>query len=374
MLFFKFLFNGIKYRFYRLTGCFILPQALSIEITRRCIARCLMCNIWKTPPGTLELTIEEWLNLMLSSALKDLREIDVTGGEPFLRKDLVTFLRGIFDIKNTNLKKLRSISITTNGFLTDKIISVISQILPKAKDKNIEIVIVFAMDGIGFVHDEIRRVKGGWQRVDKSIQEMKKFKKLYNNLILGLKTTILPINIVELFNIVNYAMENDLFTIISPFIITKNRYDNTELKSLLQFSADDIQEILKFYSNDLFKWDYHRKMLFSFFQTGNVKKPCSAGFNYFFIRSNGDLFPCPLIYDYLGNIKEASFDDLINSDKAVNFRKKIKTYKECMSCTEPGLERYALSFEGFQILRLLFTIGIKRFINFYIHMGLKKYE
>jgi hypothetical protein len=104
-----------------------------------------------------------------------------------------------------------------------------------------------------------------------------------------------------------------------------------------------------------------------------MDKPCSAGFNYFFIRSTGELYACPIIDALLGNVKAAPLEKLIRSTKAARFRKDILTFPECKTCTEPGLERYALPFEGFHYLRQFFKLGSKGFLSLHRHMGLEKY-
>jgi len=369
----RLLYNGLRYRYYRMTGARVRPQALSMEITRRCVAKCIMCNIWKTPVGATELSVEEWLNLLAAPVLGDLREVDITGGEPFLREDIGELLAGVFNLKDGHLKHLRSVAITTNGFLTDKIFPVLSQAARAAKDKAMEIVIAFAMDGIGSVHDEIRRVKGGWERLNESIQKTKEIRSEYGNVVIGLKTTVLPANVGELEGIADYANEHQLFTIISPFIVTPNRYDNESLKSALHFSSEDIEKMLAFFKGPRFMWDYHREMLTIFLREGRVSKPCSAGFNYFFVRSNGEVFPCPIIKQGLGSVKNDSFDRLISSPAAVKFRRIVGSYGECQLCTEPGLERYALPFEGFHYLNMCLKMGSRKFLNLHEHMGLSKY-
>ena len=65
--------------------------------------------------------------------------------------------------------------------------------------------------------------------------------------------------------------------------------------------------------------------------------------------------------------------ELIRSRTARQFRRRIGTFKECTSCTEPGLERYALPFEGFSYLKLFLALGKKDFLTFHTHMGLDKY-
>ena len=93
--------NGMRLRYFRLSGRTAMPQAASIEITHHCIARCVMCNIWKIPAGVANLSIDDWLTLFKSPAMADLRDLDVTGGEPFLRNDLTDFFHGLCEIRHT---------------------------------------------------------------------------------------------------------------------------------------------------------------------------------------------------------------------------------------------------------------------------------
>ena len=69
-------------------------------------------------------------------------------------------------------------------------------------------------------------------------------------------------------------------------------------------------------------------------QKGRVDKPCTVGFNYFFIRSSGDVYPCPLIDHRIGNIQDTSLERLIHSKEAALFRKISGTHDECRTCTE----------------------------------------
>lgn len=114
--------NGIRYRYLKLTGAPAKPHAVSFEITRRCIAKCIMCNIWKTSREVADLPIEDWIHLFSSPFFSDLRELDVTGGEPYLRQDLLEFIERVSQLKDENLKAMRSVAITTNGFLTLQIL------------------------------------------------------------------------------------------------------------------------------------------------------------------------------------------------------------------------------------------------------------
>jgi len=93
----------------------------------------------------------------------------------------------------------------------------------------------------------------------------------------------------------------------------------------------------------------------------------------FFVRSNGDLLLCPLIDNFAGNIKETPVEELFYSKKAAAIRRHIGRYAECRQCTEPGLERYSLPYEGWAYLALLLKMGKKAFFEHHHHMGLDKY-
>jgi len=364
--------NGIRYRYLRATGNPAKPQAVSIEITQRCIARCIMCNIWQSR-DVVELSTEDWINLLSSPFFSELRELDVTGGEPFLRKDLLELIDGLSHLIDGKLRKIKSLAITTNGFLTQRILECTEEILEGLEPKGIHLVMALAMDGVGEIHDKIRNYKDAWTKVNETIQGLKHIRRTTKNLVIGLKTTVLPQNVDQLEKIVSYAEENELFTIISPCIITSNRYRNLDRKEDLAFSKNELAKMVRFYKSSHFQWDFHRSKLVHYLETGVMKKPCSAGFNYFFIRSNGEVYPCPLIKSKLGNIKEARIEDLFLSKAASSFRKQVGEHAECRTCTEPGLERYALPFEGFTYLSLMMRMGKRDFLKLHHHMGLDKY-
>ena len=134
-----------------------------------------------------------------------------------------------------------------------------------------------------------------------------------------------------------------------------------------------MEKMIEFYEKERFEWSYHGGKLVEYFRTGTMNKPCSCGFNYFFVRSSGEVFLCPLISEPVGNIKESPIEDLFCSEKAARIRKRIGKYPQCRVCTEPGLERYALPYQGFAYLSLLIKLGKRQFFKLHQHMGLDKY-
>lgn len=369
----KLLCNGIRFRRLKFSGKPHQLEAISLEITHHCICRCSMCNIWKIPPQVQDLGLEEWMKLLSSPELRYLRELDLTGGEPFIRNDLGKLLQGICDLQPTHLPELRTVAITTNGILTERILDIVREIIGPLRFRGIDLVLACGLDGVGELHDRIRNFPGAWEKLQETLSGLRFLRSTNSNLILGLKTTVVPLNAHELDRIADYAEVNGLFTIISPRIITSNRFRNCEKEAELSFKPEEIESLIRFYEGPRFAWSGHREALLGYLRTGRIQKPCSAGFNTLFVRHNGEVFSCPVLPAALGNIKEQTLEDLFRSPTADQFRKKVGSFPECNVCTEPGLERIAWPFEGFTLLKMMARTGLRDFDHLVQHMGIDKY-
>jgi len=89
---------------------------LRLAVTDRCNLRCFYCM----PEEGLEwlsrkelMTYEEMLHVCSLLVTMGIDKIRITGGEPFVRKDIMHFLTAL-----SKLEGLRQITITTNGVLT----------------------------------------------------------------------------------------------------------------------------------------------------------------------------------------------------------------------------------------------------------------
>ena len=365
--------NGIRFQVSKRTGRPGNPQSISLEVTHDCLARCIMCNIWKIPPEIPNLPVEEWIRLLHSPVLSGLVELDITGGEPFLRMDLPELFTGIAGLKAQRLKALKSVAVTTNGLLTKRVLEFTDLILREFEPAGLDLVVVCAVDAAGPIHDAVRNVPGAWEKVKATLEGLLEIRKDHPNLIIGLKTTVLPVNVRELENIAVYARERGLFTIISPCIITEGRYGNPEKAGDFRFGREEKDRMVRFFQRDGCRWSFHADRLTTYLKTGIMRKPCTSGFNYLFVRSSGEVFLCPLINQSLGNSTRRPLDEMWHSPDATRFRKRVGDYTPCRGCTEPGLERVSLPYEGFAYLALLFRMGSRNFMELHRHLGLEKY-
>jgi len=89
---------------------------LRLAVTDRCNLRCFYCmpaeGIRYLPKQEL-LSYEEMLRLVRLMAGMGISKVRITGGEPFVRKDLMYFLKQLKQIQG-----IEAVNITTNGVLT----------------------------------------------------------------------------------------------------------------------------------------------------------------------------------------------------------------------------------------------------------------
>ncbi len=332
-----------------------------------------MCNIWKIPASVPDLSLEEWKRILASELLTDLRELDLTGGEPFLRDDLPELIEYACLLRQKTLRRLRSLAITTNGVLSQRVLDTVERLVAPTRKAGLELVLVCALDAVGEEHDRIRRYPGAWGAADRTIAGLIELRRHAPHLILGLKTTVLPQNLDQLESLCAYAAERGLFTIVSPAIVTAGRYLNLDLASQLSLSPVQREALACFYETHTADWSFHAESLTQFLRTGRMRRPCTCGYNYVFVRSNGEVYLCPLLAQSVGNASSAFLTACLFSEQAKRLRGQTGRRPECATCTEPGLERYALPYEGFAYLRFLFRHGGQSILSLHRHLGLDKY-
>ena len=365
--------NGVRYRLRQALRQPGTIQALSLEVTHRCICHCIMCNIWKIPHQVEERPMSAWSDLLADPCFEALVELDITGGEPFLKTDLVSLFETINTLTRTHLKRLKSIAITTNAILTRQVLETTKAILATLDGTGIQLVLACAMDAVDDRHDRIRGYSGAFEKMQTTLTELMALRERHPNLILGIKTTILPANVDQLPQIDAFARSRGLFSIISPCIITGGRYLNQDRRTDLAFTPHQIDQMIQFFSRDDHPWSHHAKALKDYLQSGKTRRRCSCGFNYAFIRSTGAVHLCPLLPQSVGSIARDRFSDVWRSSAARDLRGTIGRSPACRHCTEPGLQRYALIHEGWAYLRLFLRMGGRRFERFHAHMGLNHY-
>lgn len=325
--------TGLRSNFGRLD----LPYKLTFAITYRCQSRCLTCNIWQMRPNN-ELTLDEIRSFVQKNP--HFKWISITGGEPFLRSDIVDIVKAFYE----NSKGLYIITMPTNSLCdtkteAERIERILQTGIPKLS-------ITLSLDGYREMHDKIRGIPGNYDKVIRLCKELSELKKRYKNLFFEFGYTMSRYNQGGLEKTYEEVKKELPGITRNDFHLNLGQISDMYYKN----SAEDIkanneavaQEIAEFISKRRFKIDAisllesaFLKRLVQFAKTGkNPMKSRSLDAS-LFMDSFGDVYPSIMWNRKIGNIREHDYDlkGLWKGSAAEEVREIIKKGEEPPSWT-----------------------------------------
>jgi len=138
-------------------GC--LPRMLTYTVTFTCNARCVMCDSWRKD-GKGDLTLAEIERIF--AQLPPMDAVRLTGGEPFVRRDLSDIARIAVDAVAPAV-----LHVTSNGFLTDRIVDFCER-----RPRDVPLNLLVSIDGVGEKHDQIRGHDGAFRSAMRTIEAL----------------------------------------------------------------------------------------------------------------------------------------------------------------------------------------------------------
>ena len=298
----------------------VRPLFLDYAVTWRCNARCIMCDTWQAckdldNPAPGELSLDDWGVILKRDAdfLAGLKKIGLTGGEPFLRKDLVELIRLFHQL----LPSAR-ISVVTNGLMTARTLKALERIrefLP-------ELIFSVSLDGIGETHDKVRGIPGAF---DKAMATMRGAKELGFIVTSGMVISDLNYNQIDRVA----EMLADIGVDFSCNLQERgaNFHSEGEAGDLTPEQALTVEHSLDKFCHHYYMDNVRRQL------KGETRTlPCYSGFTSYFLQPDGKLCVCNLMGDPLGNLNEMSFRDIADSDTAWKRRKELENCKCWSQC------------------------------------------
>jgi MoaA/NifB/PqqE/SkfB family radical SAM enzyme len=322
-----------------------LPTEAIISVTNRCDARCQMCNIWQLDPDE-GLSAEDYRSRLPRS----LREINLTGGEALLRKDIDEIAHALFEAGDTP-----RIVLATNGFRTDRTLVTIERIRRHVPRLGIAI----SLDGGEPVHDEMRGVENAYRRAMQTIKGLKALG--LSDLRIGFTAT--PANLDALVEVYELACSLGVE-------FTATVAQNSEIYYATRTNAahdpDRVENVFgelirrRLRSKSPKNWlrAYFDAGVVDFVRNGKRASTCHAGTDFFFLTPSGQVHPCLTLPISFGNLKRESFEELWNGPAAQRVRTTVSKCQECwMMCTSrTELKRHPLRAASW-VLRMQMSRG-----------------
>jgi MoaA/NifB/PqqE/SkfB family radical SAM enzyme len=297
-----------------------------IAVTYRCNARCKMCNTWKNPSRPKdEISLDD-----LKKLPSNLSYINITGGEPFLRDD-------IEDIIELLLKKAKRIVVSTNGYLTERIVKI------GKKFPNIGIRV--SIDGLPKTNDKIRGLENGFEYGVNTIKRLKKD----GVKDLGFGFTVSDTNVDDMMKIYNLTkglnIEFSLALAQNSYYFHTNENKLTKMEKIISEIKKLMREQLKSMNPKNWFRAYFNLGYIHLLKKNKRLLPCTAGQNNFYVDAFGEIFVCNGIDWSIGNIKKQAFHEIWHNKKADKARNDARKCNLCWMICSTDTEMRKRKFE-----------------------------
>jgi len=317
-------------RIYEMPVLVLMPHS-------RCNCRCVMCDIWKANAEKKEILTDD-LALHLQTFKKlGVKRVALSGGEALMHSNLWNFCKQLNSIG-------AKISLLSTG-LTVKAHA--SDIVAHCDD------LIISLDGSSEVHNRIRNIPNAYEKLAEGVGAIKKISPSFR--VTG-RSVLQKSNFRDFQNIVESAKAIGLDQIsflaadVSSSAFNRPQEWAGEKKEEIALSLDETDELESILKNsfDRLKKDYQGKFiaespdkilaLVQHYRAyhGSQSFPqrnCNAPWVSTVIEPNGDVLPC-FFHERYGNINDESFENIINSAKAISFRENLNIKKNpiCKKC------------------------------------------
>jgi MoaA/NifB/PqqE/SkfB family radical SAM enzyme len=331
------------------------PTRLVMDITRRCNLRCKMCSTWKTEAAH-EITPAEVRHVL--GQMPGLLWLDVTGGEPFLRRDAVELFAAVLDATPA----LRVLHFQTNGWFGDRAVEVAE--LVRTRRPELELIVTVSIDGPPETHDAVRGREGSFARALATFRTLR----ARPDCATYVGTTVTPFNADQV-EALGELLQREL-----PDFRAGEWHWNWLQVSQHFFGNADLAKLPALQTRDLVRRHVRRRGLprnlveimelvfltnLEFYRRGEPSGVvCQALRSAAFLSPEGTLYPCHVYDRPLGNVLEQPVGALWASAPVLQARREIEQLA-CGGCFTPCEAYPALAGAPAQTLRRTTTRALR---------------
>ena len=276
------------------------------------------------------MTVDE-IDRMCRHLGKDLMLIALTGGEPFLREDLVDIVASYY--RHTRAPILQ---ITTSGMFRHRVLDHLEAILKL--DHRRRVVVNCSIDGLAHRHDEIRGVPGLFEQATHLCHDLQRLQQSHPALTPSVCITMSKYNQDHMIDLIDYLVRQVGVRCIALTLargqtyipeasdVDPARYE--KVASYLQklLCRQDIPGYAGWVTGCLVNAQniIARKRIVRTVREGCYVGRCYAGRLAGVIRSDGEVFACEQVDQSLGNVCRESFEAIWRSPCAQSLRRRLR--------------------------------------------------
>ena len=328
------------------------PPFLILFINSICNQKCEHCFYWRNLNRRDDLTTEELFSL--SRSLGRVENLNLSGGEPFLRPEFGEICRQFI-----RHNKVRQIYVPTNGYFTER---TVKQIRETLKEKDLSLFVAeISLDGLGEFHNKFRGSPGAFDKAMQTYEALAKLQESDPRLRIHSISTATDVNMDEIRRLTTYLFDRCPKMDHHNLALIRGDRKNPSLQGP---RLDEYQRLYEYIRRlwapreagrygsivePMLQWAKSRTAA-----TRTQVIPCRAGVLNAVVYSNGDVSVCEQ-HAPLGNLRERSFREIWNSPEAQALRKSIAA-KEC-HCTNEVFLWPSIVYQPKQLVRVI--VGAK---------------
>lgn len=306
------------------------PPFLILFINSICNMKCEHCFYWQQLNQRDDLSFEEIK--ALSEELGHIENLNLSGGEPFLRKEFAEVCKQF--IRQNGVKE---IYVPTNGYFTDRTIKALRSVL---EDESLRMFgVELSLDGMPAFHDTFRKTRDSFRHSMETYDALVELQKEDPRLQIHAISTATEENMAEIKMLTTYLYDRCPQMMHHNLAIIRGDRKNPTL------AGPALQEYRELYDYMRKLWKpreesrygsvvepmlQHVKLRSA--EEGRQVVPCRAGVLSAVIHANGDVGVCEQ-RPPIGNLRKNSFKEIWHAQATRKIRKSISD-KECFCTNE----------------------------------------
>lgn len=306
------------------------PPFLVLFINSICNMKCEHCFYWTSLNKRDDLSRDEIF--ALSDSLGRIENLNLSGGEPFLRKEFAEICR-----KFITTNQVRQIYVPTNGYFTDRCIAAVKDVL---REPSLDMFVVeLSLDGMPEFHDKFRVARHAFEHAMATYDALVELQKSDPRLRIHSISTATDVNMEEIRNLTTYLYDRCPEMDHHNLAIIRGDRKNPTLQGPKLQEYEDLYEYIRrlWAPREVGRYGSIVEPMLQWGKVETVKRgeqvvPCLAGRISAVVYANGDVGVCE-IHKPIGNLRQRSFPEIWNSDEARTLRESIRR-KECYCTTE----------------------------------------
>jgi len=316
-----------------------LPNMATFIVTWRCNLRCFMCDVWKKTDHD-DMSVDEIRNVF--KQIPHLDSLRITGGEPFLRRDLTELTQAIIEENAPTV-----VHVTTAGVMTERILQYAQAVGSK------KLHLKLSIDAVGARHDEIRGYRGLYDKAMRTLRGLVELREKYGFYV-GVNQTITDKNwdhieplrdeMAKLGVSVHYAIATDHYTLYR--INTDKEKDVPDMKSvsMSEFTPEQLKYIFEQLDRRDGIHDLPEYLVQKYYVRGlknrllhhreDPKPQCIELHNHMRLMPNGDVMTCVYYPTVVGNLRKQSLQEVWYNDTTKQQREVVRKCPGCWAGCE----------------------------------------